>query len=257
MKSKAIIATLCAVLLGGCEPLPEPQPIIQPGTEGGSSSGGGSTDEEEDTPHADFTYSPSSPIAGQTVKFTNRSENAGSYIWGFGTGTSSREENPTVKYDKQGTYTVTLMAYSLNATKVDRATETVIVRPKPTTVTVTRYRVDKFYYADSDGRPWDDDILDGPDIYLGIYNADGSLSFKEDTYQPNVFQAHLPYYKDLGVTYNNLSRSYKLTMLDYDTWFDDTMATFVFAPGQYTTTYPDNVSLTAGSFGITLYLEWK
>lgn len=255
MKKTLLPLALLALLAAGCNDLPEPEPLIQPG--GGGSTTGGGTGGEEPTPHADFTYSPAKPIVGQTVKFTNLSEDAGSYIWGFGNGETSREENPTVKFDEAGTFTIVLMAYSPNATKADKATETLTVQPKPTAVTVTRYRVDKVYFADSGGRYWDDQASDGPDIYLGIYGSDGKLDFKEDTYKANVTQSMLPYYKSLGVTYNNLSASYKITMLDYDTWFDDTMATFTFTPGNYTSSYPGEVSLTAGSFGITLELEWK
>ena len=122
MKKTLLPLALLALLAAGCNDLPEPEPLIQPG--GGGSTTGGGTEEEEQRPYADFTYSPAKPIVGQTVKFTNLSEDAGSYIWGFGNGETSREENPTVKFDEAGTFTIVLMAYSPNATKADKATET-------------------------------------------------------------------------------------------------------------------------------------
>lgn len=58
-------------------------------------------------PTASFTYKKEAPL---TVIFTNTSTNATSYNWDFGDGTISTEQNPTHRYDKIGTYTVTLVA---------------------------------------------------------------------------------------------------------------------------------------------------
>ncbi len=51
-------------------------------------------------------------IDGLTVNFTNNSENADSYLWDFGDGNSSTEEDPSHTYDDGGTYTVVLTATS-------------------------------------------------------------------------------------------------------------------------------------------------
>ena len=57
----------------------------------------------------------STAITDKTVKFTNESTDKESqdlsYSWNFGNGKSSKEVNPTVTYDKYGTYTVTLKAF--------------------------------------------------------------------------------------------------------------------------------------------------
>lgn len=49
-------------------------------------------------------------IDGQTVTFTNFSEDADEFEWDFGDGNTSDEEDPVHTYDSDGTYTVTLTA---------------------------------------------------------------------------------------------------------------------------------------------------
>ena len=55
---------------------------------------------------------------GTNVSFTNASKNAQSYLWEFGDGDKSTEENPVHVYSKAGEYTVVLTA--TNVTKTNR-----------------------------------------------------------------------------------------------------------------------------------------
>jgi len=71
---------------------------------------------------ASFTYSPSSPVAGQMVQFTDASPgNPTSWQWHFGDGTTSTTKNASHAYGSAGSYTVTLVASnsssSMNASK--------------------------------------------------------------------------------------------------------------------------------------------
>jgi PKD repeat protein len=63
-------------------------------------------------PVADFSYSPSNPLAGDKVSFYDRSYDPDgsvvSWHWDFGDGTTSYERNPTHVFSSSGSYTVTL-----------------------------------------------------------------------------------------------------------------------------------------------------
>jgi hypothetical protein len=60
-------------------------------------------------PYAEFSGYPLSGIYPLTVNFTNKSSGSPtSYLWDFGDGKTSTEENPTHRYDAPGVYTVTL-----------------------------------------------------------------------------------------------------------------------------------------------------
>lgn len=63
-------------------------------------------------PKANFVYAPLIPEANVPTSFTNTSQNAVSYVWAFGDGTSSLEKDPTHMYRKTGTYLVCLAVRS-------------------------------------------------------------------------------------------------------------------------------------------------
>ena len=65
----------------------------------------------------DFTYSPASPKAGQSVLFTNTSDAGENWVWKFGDGGTSTLKNPTHIYKTAGTYVVEMQADS-NKTRV-------------------------------------------------------------------------------------------------------------------------------------------
>ncbi len=72
-------------------------------------------------PVAGFTLS----VDQSTASFENTSTNADSYLWDFGDGNTSTEENPTHTYSGDGCYTVTLTATNSEASSV--ASSTIII----------------------------------------------------------------------------------------------------------------------------------
>src|SRR5690606_13223067 len=70
---------------------------------------------EPTLPVVDFTYSQVDGCLPVMVSFTNLSEysNPDTYLWDFGDGNLSTEENPTHTYRENGVYTVTLQASNI------------------------------------------------------------------------------------------------------------------------------------------------
>lgn len=68
-----------------------------------------------DSPTSAFSYisNESEAIIGD-VRFINLSEGAESYLWNFGDGNNSTEQNPTHEYDRNGPINVCLYAYNTN-----------------------------------------------------------------------------------------------------------------------------------------------
>ena len=65
----------------------------------------------KEKPTSNFNFEIPTGEAPAEITFQNASENADSYFWDFGDGTSSMEINPTHKYNFSGTYNVTLISY--------------------------------------------------------------------------------------------------------------------------------------------------
>lgn len=88
-----------------------------------------------ESPVADFSYSPSSPTTADTIQFTDNSSDPdgsiASWSWDFGDGNISENENPTHSYADNGTYTVTLTVTDDDGA-TDSDTATVTVQPAPT-----------------------------------------------------------------------------------------------------------------------------
>lgn len=77
-------------------------------------------------PAAAFSYTPSAPVSGQKVVFTDASANSPSaWSWNFGDGSTSASQNPSHIYAAAGSFTATLTA--TNAAGSNSASHTVTV----------------------------------------------------------------------------------------------------------------------------------
>ena len=75
---------------------------------------------DSDNPQPFVFYSVS--VDGATVTFTNKSEDAVSYEWDFGDGSTSTDENPVHTYPGKGKYVPTLYATSASGVKGEAST---------------------------------------------------------------------------------------------------------------------------------------
>ena len=79
-------------------------------------------------PTASFTVSQRAGIAPLTVRFADTSENyPTSWLWDFGDGNTSTEQNPTHTYTAVGTYTVNLTATNANGSNATTHADYIVV----------------------------------------------------------------------------------------------------------------------------------
>lgn len=72
------------------------------------------------------------------VVFENKSVNASGYLWDFGNGETSTEENPTVQYSTPGLYTVTLTCKAQNEVYYNKLVKSKVINIKDITAGFTR-----------------------------------------------------------------------------------------------------------------------
>lgn len=87
---------------------------------------------KEKSPVASFSVISDSCDSLCEVQFVNESENATSYIWDFGDGTTSTEESPIHTYDSLQVYTVSLESISVNGS--DKVVKDLYFGDEPTVV---------------------------------------------------------------------------------------------------------------------------
>ncbi len=138
---------------------------------------------ENQLPVVDFSFSPESPTAGQTVQFTDRSKDPDGKIvawkWDFGDGGTSELQNPTYVYKNPGTFKVKLIVTDDKGGQAGAGLEkSITVRPGTPGVTVTNFPnpakdKTKFVYS------W---VLPSParQATLKVFNIKGELVFSKD-----------------------------------------------------------------------------
>ncbi len=77
-------------------------------------------------PSAAFTASKTTAVVDEEITFTNNSQDATSYTWSFGDGTTSTETSPKKSYATSSVFTVTLSALGPGGTKVSTQQVTVL-----------------------------------------------------------------------------------------------------------------------------------
>ncbi len=82
-------------------------------------------------PVADFTATPLTGNAPLAVQFTDLSTGATAWLWNFGDGASSTQQNPSHTYQNAGSYTVTLTASNAAGQSVKTKTNYIAVSQPP------------------------------------------------------------------------------------------------------------------------------
>ena len=101
---------------------------------------------------AAFTFSPSTPSAGQAVTFTDFSTGSPtSWSWTFGDGATSTDESPTHAYSAAGTYTVTL-------TVASQAGQSSVSHPVVVSSSFARWLPSVSHVQGANGTQWRSDV---------------------------------------------------------------------------------------------------
>ena len=112
MKSTVLLFSL-AILLASCGDENEPDPS--------------STTAAFSSPESSELTSVVSYRLTATVSFQNQSQNATRYVWNFGDGSTTEDENPTHTYTAAGAYSVKLKVFGPE--KTDSLTKTITIVP--------------------------------------------------------------------------------------------------------------------------------
>jgi len=153
----------------------------------------------ENSPSVSVSISASSEIlliSNATVDFTSTSTNGESYIWDFGDGNVSEEQNPTHTFAQEGTFNVSCIAY--NASCSDTSFITILVDG------TVGYNVDSPVALFPN--PAIDFIrIEGPAKgSIKIYNSMGQLVFENDFNQNNP------------ISINELSKGFYIVEINYN-----------------------------------------
>ena len=99
---------------------------------------------KEPAPIIDFSADDTTPLVGQTVTFTatNTGGQVDSWLWNFGDGQTSTDQNPTHQYTSEGTFTVSLTATGPDYSDTETKTNYIQVGAAIIDVTVSPASID-------------------------------------------------------------------------------------------------------------------
>ncbi len=146
-----------------------------------------------------FTVNNSIVITGDTVTFTNQSENAFAYQWIFGDGGTSTLENPSHVYKDHGGYRVLLRA--LGSYGADTSYAYVTVKPKDAKIITEGKKIEEISLGDK----WAKVQNVFPLIDTGYYS---------DYLTNYSVYSNLIYYKDRGIVAGFLSNHSFISLED-------------------------------------------
>jgi PKD repeat protein len=212
-------------------------------------------------PLASFNYG-GSTVTPANITFTNTSQNANSYLWEFGDGTTSTATNPSKNYNTKGTYIVKLTATNTSTGKSNQTSQNIVITPGK--VFLQRVIVDQFPFTNSGGVGWD--IGSGPDLFFTIIDSVKNNVYTVGTYYDDLTPSALPVQwvlsPELEFLKSSWNKTFYINLWDYDPLDDDDEIGFTNGfkiTQQISANYPTTVSLqnTSGTIKVRLILRWQ
>jgi PKD repeat protein len=211
----------------------------------------------QNIPIASFNYG-GTLVTPAVITFTNTSQNADSYLWDFGDGTTSTQANPKKTYNQHGTYTVTLTATNTTSNLTDQTNQNLTI--KPGKVFLQKVTLNAFPATNGSGASWD--VGSWPDVFFTISDSVTNILYEVPTYYPDLDPATLPVEWTLSpeVQFSNWGKTYYIDLWDYDSISSNEYMGYTngFKINQLTT-YPTTLALqnTSGTIRVTLTLRWQ
>jgi PKD repeat protein len=177
-------------------------------------------------------------VTDQIVEFTNESSGGGSYLWNFGDGQSSTEENPQHYYIEDGVYTVTLTLINGCGTDVFISTVTIVTLPTA-----------DFVASDNEGcSPLEVFFFDlsSPNTTNWDWTFNGGTPISSNDQNPIVIY-DTPGTYDVSLTVSNAAGEDSKTITQYITIFEDPFANFDYLVDGFTVDFED-LSSGAGEY---------
>ncbi len=145
-------------------------------------------------PSVEFSIAPDTASVGQVIVFTNKTIGGDYYLWDFGDGETSSEENPRKKYDKAGIYDVKLVA-----TSADGCTDSLTKEDAVVIISDLFVQFPTAFTPDGDGiNDYFKPIMNYVKYAkLSIYDRYGNLIFQTDHPESEFWDGNLPNGKPL------------------------------------------------------------
>ncbi|MCZ2277588.1 MAG: PKD domain-containing protein [Bacteroidia bacterium] len=208
---------------------------------------------------AAFNYQAGKLVAPVEVTFTNQSEYAESYSWNFGDGSGSIEKDPKHIYQQEGTFKVTLTAYS-GGNQVE-VSDYIEIKNPYTKCILTGYILDELPLKKLNGQSWDS--ITGPDLLFRIHVKGNPVPLFCNGPSPDFSLSTLPFIQNgIHFTFPDLKASYDVLVYDDDSPDNpEFMGGYYFSMRDATGSskhYPDTMLLYQNGFQtkIRLILNW-
>lgn len=241
MKTKLFLFVLIASFFAACE---DPYEQFKPHN---PSNPNNPTTPSVEKPNAAFGYEVRQPLK---VKFQNKSRGANSYKWDFGDGTTSRDENPTHRYEKKGIYKVTLTAtYSAGFSSASDKYISNVTIEDPTKIYLSGFQVNTIPYQNEY-------------YYVRMIDDDFFTTQWAKTYYFLVSSANLPY-SYIFETPKLLDGLYEDDYYDVELYYNTTNSGNGTKVGSYRILtneiykYPEEITGGNNNFSVTTYFSYK
>jgi len=200
-------------------------------------------------------------VTPATISFQSTSQNADTYLWNFGDGTTSNVTNPSKTYNTHGNFTIILTATNSSTGKSNSASKQLTITPGK--VFVEKITIDQIPFTDVSGTGWD--YGDGPDLYPNFVDNNNILVSFRTSYANNITTSSLPLAWTMNPKYEitDWTKAFFVDLWDYDPLNDDDYIGYLYgfkindviSQSSYTTT----VSLqdASSSIKVRVTLKWQ